>query len=125
MSVNDIDVNAVNKLTIEKQRGAYCCENGHMNDDHECLKQSTEKDVLDSRIAGSTPETSDEEIAKLATYMRGSVRWKITYFKLRVIMVLESLIWTLMDIVRAWRMRTAARINNNYKISKENHEQGK
>ena len=89
MSVNDIDVNAVNKRTME------------------------------AKMAGSTPETSDEEIAELATYMRGSLRWKITYFKLRVIVVLESIVWTLMDIVRAWRMRTAARINSNYKSSKK------
>lgn len=109
MSVNDIDVNAVNERN-RKESFEFAQEN---------LQVSSKSGALEAKIAGSTPETSDKEIAELATYMRGSIRWKIAYRKLRAIMLLESLVWTLMDIVRAWRMRTAARINDNYKSSKK------
>ena len=108
MSSSDIDVNAVNKRTRE-----------NMVDDR--VAGTTQKVLEEALIKEVVPETSDEEIAELATYMRGSLRWKITYFKLRVIMVLESLVWTLMDIVRAWRMRTAARINRNYQPKQAKH----
>ena len=62
-------------------------------------------------------ETSDKEIAGLSMYMKGSLRWRIAYFKVKFILVLESLVWTIMDALRAWRMKNTARINANYRQS--------
>ena len=117
-SVNKIDVNAVNERTREdaaaKARGAhYCCENGYSDQDHLCKKQSTH--------AGSTaPQVSQEEqeVVELAKFLKGSVRWYMAYRLVRFIMFLESIVWTAMDALRAWRMRVSARINDNYKANK-------
>lgn len=88
MSVNQIDVNAVNKRTLEKKH------------------------------AGSTPEMVDDEetehIVQLSRFLKGSLRWYLAYYLVRFIMVLESIVWTIMDLLRAWRMRVSARINDNY-----------
>lgn len=88
MSVNQIDVNAVNKRALEQKH------------------------------AGSTPEMLEEKqtenVVRLAKLIKGSLRWRLAYFLVRFIMVLESIVWTIMDALRAWRMRVAERINDNY-----------
>lgn len=85
MSVNEIDINAVNER---------------------------------ARTAGTTPEISEEEqtenVIRLAKLIKGSLRWRLQYFLVRFIMVLESIVWTIMDVLRAWRMRVSSRINDNY-----------
>lgn len=85
MSVNEIDINAVNER---------------------------------ARTAGTTPEVSEEKqtqnVVRLSKLIKGSLRWRMQYFLVRFIMVLESIVWTAMDLLRAWRMRVASRINDNY-----------
>lgn len=88
MSVNEIDVNAVNKRTLEQKH------------------------------AGSTDEVVEEKVVMLSKLIKGSLRWRLAYYLLRFIMVLESIVWTLMDLLRAWRMRVSARINDNYQAKK-------
>lgn len=86
MSVNQIDVNAVNERT----------------------RQNT---------AGTTPDVTEEQtenVIRLAKLIKGSLRWRLAYLLVRFIMVLESIVWTLMDLLRAWRMRVSSRINDNY-----------
>lgn len=83
-----------------QERGATrCCENGYSDQDHECMKQ-------------------EEKVEMLSKLIRGSLRWRLQYYLLRVIMVLESIVWTLMDLLRTWRMRVSARINDNYQARK-------
>lgn len=81
MSVNQIDVNAVNERTRK------------------------EKEAEDEQT---------ENVVRLAKLIKGSLRWKMAYYLVRFIMVLESIVWTIMDLLRAWRMRVSARINDNY-----------
>lgn len=93
MSVNQIDVNAVNKRTLEQKH------------------------------AGSTPEMVEEQetehVIQLSRFLKGSLRWRLAYFLVRFIMVLESVVWTAMDLLRAWRMRVSARINDNYQRNQQ------
>jgi hypothetical protein len=106
MSVNEIDVNAVNKRTREKKvgdKGMYCCENGYTGDDHLCQKQDS---------------ATEQKVEYLSKLIQGSLRWRMHWYLLRFIMVLESIVWTLMDALRAWRMRVSARINANYQAKK-------
>ena len=77
MSVNEIDVNAVNERTRKEKE-------------------------------------AEENIVRLSKFLQGSLRWRLAYFLVRTIMVLESIVWTIMDLLRAWRMRVSARINDNY-----------
>lgn len=81
MSVNEIDVNAVNERTRKEK---------------EAEEQETEK------------------VIALSKFLRGSLRWRLAYYLVRFIMVLEGIVWTIMDLLRAWRMRVSARINDNY-----------
>lgn len=82
MSVNQIDVNAVNKRTLEEKEAAE--------------------------------EQETEHVIQLSQFLKGSLRWRLAYYLVRFIMVLESIAWTIMDLLRAWRMRVSARINDNY-----------
>lgn len=82
MSVNQIDVNAVNKRTLEEKEAAE--------------------------------EQETEHVIQLSKFLKGSLRWHLAYYLVRFIMVLESIVWTIMDLLRAWRMRVSARINDNY-----------
>lgn len=90
MSVNQIDVNAVNERTRAENH------------------------------AGSTPqqtEGSDErEVLQYAKFLRGSLKARMTYTLMRFVMVLESIVWTLMDFLRAIRLRLVTRINKNYQL---------
>lgn len=81
MSVNKIDVNAVNERTAEEKE-------------------------------------SEERVEMLSKLIKGSLRWRLHWYLVRFIMMLESIVWTLMDLLRAWRMRVSARINNNYQAKK-------
>ena len=117
MSVNKIDVNAVNERSQDdaaaKERGAHrCCENGYSDQDHRCKKQSSIP-----KTASMTEET-EQEVVELAKFLKGSLRWYMAYRLVRFIMFLESIVWTAMDALRAWRMRVSARINDNYKANK-------
>ena len=81
MSVNEIDVNAVNERTRKEKEAE---------------------------------EAQTENVVQLSKFLQGSLRWRLAYFLVRAIMVLESVVWTAMDLLRAWRMRVSARINDNY-----------
>lgn len=63
-----------------------------------------------------TPEENKqmEEVKELAMFIRGSFKWRVAYLYMRFLMVIESIVWSLMDRLRARRMRVAARINSNY-----------
>lgn len=86
MSVNQIDVNAVNERT---------------------------------RKAREAEEQATAHVIKLSKFLKGSLRWRMAYWLVRFIMVLESIVWTIMDLLRAWRMRVSARINDNYQRSQK------
>lgn len=58
---------------------------------------------------------SDQETANLANNMRRSrIAW-LWYVLMRTLMVIESVLWTGMDLVRGLRMRVAGKINSNYR----------
>ena len=84
-------------------KGMYCCENGFTGDDHQCLKQDS---------------VQEEKVVMLSKLIKGSLRWRLHWYLLRFIMMLESVVWTIMDLLRAWRMRVSARINENYQAKK-------
>lgn len=85
MSVNEIDVNAVNERTRKE-------------------KEAEEQET--------------DNVIELSKFLRGSLRWRMAYYLVRFIMMLESVVWTIMDLLRAWRMRVSARINSNYQAKK-------
>lgn len=80
---------------------------------------------VDEKTAGSTPKSTEQEdrIQYVAKLIKGSLRWRLAYFTVRFIMVLESIVWTIMDLLRAWRMRVSARINDNYQAIDKSNEQ--
>lgn len=101
MSVTD---QAIEDAAAE-QRGAHrCCENGYSDQDHECMKQQ---------------DPQQEKVEYIAKLIKGSLRWRLTFYLFRFVMLLESIVWTIMDALRAWRMRLAARINDNYQEVKK------
>jgi hypothetical protein len=59
-----------------------------------------------------------EEAKELAMYIRGSFKWRMAYFYMRFLMVIEGFLWSFMDRVRARRMKVASRINSNYKSNR-------
>ena len=100
MSVTD---EMLDEAKAAQERGATrCCDNGYSDEDHDCQKQSPE----------------EEKVQYLSKLIKGSLRWRLHWYLLRFIMVLESIVWTLMDLLRAWRMRVSARINDNYQAKK-------
>lgn len=71
-----------------------------------------------NKHAGSTPEQEERRVKGIATLIRGSWRWRMVYLLFKFVMLLESIAWTVMDLLRAWRMRLAARISDNYNYTK-------
>lgn len=59
-------------------------------------------------------ERQYQEAKDVAMFIRGSFKWRMAYQYMRFLMVIESLVWSIMDVVRAKRMKVAARINSNY-----------
>ena len=56
-----------------------------------------------------------EDAKELAMFIKGSLKWRLAYFYMRFLMVIEGFLWSFMDRVRARRMKVASRINSNYK----------
>jgi hypothetical protein len=59
-------------------------------------------------------EKQFQEANKMSMFIKGSLRWRLAYFHMRFLMVIEGFLWSFMDITRAKRMRVSARINKNY-----------
>lgn len=84
MSVNEIDVNAVNARTRAQ--------------------------IEAGDTAGTTPEVSIEneaEVVRIGQILRNRRGIRLAYGYMRVLLFIESLLWTLTDLVRARRMRVA------------------
>lgn len=60
-------------------------------------------------------EPTEEETRELAMFIKGSLKWRMAHTGVRVLMVFEGIVWSIMDWLRAKRMRLTARINRNYK----------
>lgn len=95
MSVNQIDVNAVNERTRNDTAGST-------------------KAVIEDEDDG----IDHAKLAEYSMFIRGSLKYRLAYRLIKVIMVFESIVWTLMDLLRGWRMRLVARINSNYQKRK-------
>jgi len=52
----------------------------------------------------------DEHIRKTSGYLRHSLRGRLLYRYMMLLMFVEGIWWTLMDITRAHRMKTAEKI---------------
>jgi len=91
MSVNQIDVNAVNAKTAG----------------------STPEERVVSSGGNESWSVDDEHIRKTSAYIRHSWRGKYLYRKMMFLIGLESLLWTLIDIVRAKRMKIAETITKH------------
>jgi hypothetical protein len=65
-------------------------------------------------------EENYENATELANYMKKTRFERFWYVVMRILMFVESFLWTCMDAVRAVRMRVAAKINSNYQQVKSN-----
>jgi hypothetical protein len=110
MSVNEIDVNAVNKRTQDIRNAEIDMPRNSMTP----IYTSENAQNAPQSVAGTTPEESIEnegEVARIAQNLRtrGTLRAALIY--LRVLMFVESVLWTLMDITRARRTKLAEDIH--------------
>lgn len=56
----------------------------------------------------------EEHIRKMAEYMHHSNGGRLLYAWMRFIMILEGIVWEIMDALRSYRMKIASKINSNY-----------
>jgi len=66
-------------------------------------------------LAQAQEEKDMQDAKEMAMHIKGSLKWRMAYFHMRFLMVIEGFLWSLMDRVRARRMKVASRINRNYK----------
>lgn len=92
MSVNEIDVNAVNRRTAEAEERVVVMNTGKKND---------------------TWAVDDEQIRRTSGYIRHSLKGRLLYRYMLFLMSLEGLFWTLMDVTREERMKVAEKITKH------------
>ena len=74
------------------------------------------------KVANNTDDQEQKDAEKalaFGTYIKGSFKWRMAYMLMRFIMMLEGLVWNIMDLLRGWRMSVASRINSNYQLYKK------
>jgi hypothetical protein len=60
----------------------------------------------------------DEHIRRMSGFIRHSIKGKLMYRWMMTLMFLESVLWTLLDITRASRMKMAEKISQNKHIDR-------
>lgn len=106
MSVNEIDVNAVNKRT-----------NDLRNAELDMLARSSTpvfQTGVDEAMKVVAPPLPQMPTAGSTIPVQNINRWRARYYYLvlDLFLVLESIVWTAMDFIRSRRMRWAKKIND-------------
>lgn len=76
-----------------------------MNDERVTSKNTGEKK--------KTWSVDDEHLRRTSGYIRHSLKGRFLYRYMMFLMGVEGVLWTFMDIVRAWRMGVAEKITKN------------
>lgn len=92
MSVNEIDVNAVNKRTAEAEERVVVTNTGKEN---------------------KTWAVDDEQIRRTSAYIRHSFKGRFLYRYMMFLLFLEGIAWALMDTLREHRMNIADTITRH------------
>lgn len=82
----------------------------------ECLcHHSAEERVVakNTRKKNKTWSVDDEHLRRTSNYIRGSLKGRFQYRLMMSLMFVETVLWTFLDIVRAWRMKVAEIITKN------------
>ena len=126
MSVNEIDVNAVNKRTLEKCPDPDCSRD---TPEHVAAIKNIRNMELDMIAKSSKPifQTGVDEAMKVVAPplpqmpevgstipIHNINRWRARYyyFVLDLFLFVESLVWTIMDFTRSRRMRWANKMKD-------------
>lgn len=94
MSVNEIDVNAVNRKTAGS------------TPEERVVVTNTGKE-------NKTWAVDDEHLRRTSNYLRHSFRGKMLYRYMMFLMFVEGILWSLMDATRAKRMKVAETITKH------------
>lgn len=65
--------------------------------------------------AGTTPEVSienEQEVVRIGQILRNNRVVQLAYWYMRALLLVESLLWTITDLVRARRMKVSKFIHN-------------
>jgi len=60
-----------------------------------------------------TWSVDDEHVRRTSNYIRHSLKGRLLYRLMMFLMFVEGIVWTVMDIVRSWRMKVADIISKN------------
>lgn len=79
------------------------------------------EEKITSKNTGDKNKTwsvDDEHIRRTSAYIRHTLKGRVLYHIMMSLMFIESIIWELMDLVRAARMKIAAIISKNNHIDR-------